>query len=186
MSDPIRVVGVVASLRQGSYNRLLMRAAEQELPPDMQLEQAAIADVPFYDGDVEAAGLPAPVERFKAQIRAADALLIATPEYNYAIPGLLKNALDWASRPSGQSALAGKAMAVIGASTGVLGTARAQMQLRQLALGLDVQIANRPEVLLGQAASKFDAEGRLTDDNARRLLRELLLTLRALARRLRG
>jgi chromate reductase len=186
MSDPIRVVGVVASLRQGSYNRLLMRAAQEELPPDMRLEQAVIADIPFYDGDVEAAGLPAPVERFKAQIRAADALLIATPEYNYAIPGLLKNALDWASRPSGQSALSGKAMAVIGASTGVLGTARAQMQLRQLALGLDVQIANRPEVLLGQAASKFDEQGRLIDENARKLLRALLLTLRTLALRLRG
>jgi len=186
MSDPVRVVGVVASLRQGSYNRLLMRAAQEALPPGMQLELAEIADIPFYDGDVEAAGLPAPVQRFKAQIRAADALLIATPEYNYAIPGLLKNALDWASRPAGQSALAGKAMAVIGASTGVLGTARAQMQLRQLALGLDVQVANRPEVLLGHAASKFDAQGRLTDENARTLLGNLLLTLQSLALRLRG
>lgn len=186
MSDPVRVVGVVASLRQGSYNRLLMQAAQDELPPGMQLELAEIADIPFYDGDVEATGLPAPVQRFKAQIRAADALLIATPEYNYAIPGLLKNALDWASRPAGQSALAGKAMAVIGASTGVLGTARAQMQLRQLALGLDVQVANRPEVLLGHAASKFDAQGRLTDETARTLLRNLLLTLQTLALRLRG
>ncbi|ANB17017.1 NADPH-dependent FMN reductase [Dokdonella koreensis] len=186
MSDPVRVVGVVASLRQGSYNRLLMRAAQEALPPGMQLELAEIADIPFYDGDVEAAGLPAPVQRFKAQIRAADALLIATPEYNYAIPGLLKNALDWASRPAGQSALAGKAMAVIGASTGVLGTARAQMQLRQLALGLDVQVANRPEVLLGHAASKFDAQGRLTDETARTLLGNLLLTLQSLALRLRG
>lgn len=186
MSEPIRVVGIVASLRKGSYNRLLMRAAEQELPADMQLEQVEIADIPFYDGDVEAAGLPAPVERFKAQLRAADALLIATPEYNYSIPGLLKNALDWASRPAGQSALAGKALAVIGASTGMLGTARAQIQLRQLALGLDVQVANRPEVLLGQAAAKFDAQGDLTDENARTLLRNLLLTLRTLALRLRS
>lgn len=182
---PIRLLGLCGSLRKGSLNRRLLQTAREELPEDTQLEIADLSDIPIYDGDRESAGFPASVQRLKQQIRAADALLIATPEYNYSVPGALKNALDWCSRPPSENPFRDKPLAVMGASPGLLGTARAQYHLRQIAVALDMHVLNRPEVMLGQADAKFDAEGRLADGKSRELVHRLVVALVAWTRRLR-
>lgn len=181
--DELRILGICGSLRKGSFNRRLVQAAREELPEDARMELADIGAIPIYDGDVESAGLPAPVQALKQQIRSADALLIATPEYNYSVPGALKNALDWCSRPTQDNPFRGKPLAIMGASQGLLGTARAQYHLRQVALSLDLLVLNRPEVMVGQAESKFDAEGRLTDPKTRELVHKLMVALVAWTRR---
>lgn len=136
--DEIRILGICGSLRKGSFNRRLLQVARAELPERARLELADLAGIPIYDGDVESAGLPASVQTHKQQIRAADALLIATPEYNYSVPGALKNALDWCSRPTQDNPFRDKPLAIMGASQGLLGTARAQYHLRQIAVSLDL------------------------------------------------
>src|SRR5205814_8833807 len=123
--------GIAGSLRTGSYNRALLRAAQELAPAGLELLTFDLAPIPLYDGDVEAQGDPEPVGALKTAIRDADALLIVTPEYNYGVPGVLKNAIDWASRPPGQSPLNGKPAALMGATPGMTGTARAQLQIRQ-------------------------------------------------------
>jgi chromate reductase len=173
----MRVLGIVGSLRAGSYNRALLRAARELAPAGMEIEEFDLRELPFYDGDVEAAGDPAAVAAFKDAIRSADALLIATPEYNRGVPGVLKNAIDWASRPALASPLTGKPVAIIGASTGRGGTARAQEQLRA---GLDysrADVVSEPEVLVPEAYMLFDPDGRLTDDEARASIAQLLEAL---------
>jgi chromate reductase len=182
--DEIRILGICGSLRKGSFNRRLLQVAREELPERARLELADIAGIPIYDGDVESAGLPASVRTLKQQIRTADALLIATPEYNYSVPGALKNALDWCSRPARDNPFRDKPLAIMGASQGLLGTARAQYHLRQIAVSLDLLALNRPEVMVGQAESKFDADGRLTDTKARELVHKLMVALVVWTRRL--
>src|SRR6516225_6233458 len=160
------VLGICGSLRTGSYNRAVLRTAIELRPPGMTIEIADISAFPLYNEDVRAQGFPAPVETFRRQIKAADALLFVTPEYNYSMPGVLKNAIDWASRPPDQP-FAGKPVAIIGASAGMGGTARAQYDLRRSCVFLDMHPVNRPEVLIGQAHTKFDAAGHLTDEAGR-------------------
>lgn len=172
------VLGIAGSLRQGSYNRALLRAASELAPADMEVVTLDLRGLPFYDGDVEAEGDPAPVAAFKEAIRRADALLIATPEYNRGIPGVLKNAIDWASRPAVGSPLAGKPVALTGASTGMGGTRSAQEQLRQVLAFPRARVLEE-QVHVPQAYARFDAEGTLTDAGTRGAVRALLATLAA-------
>ena len=178
MSDAkgTNVLAICGSLRAGSYNRAALRTAIELKPPGMTIEIADIGSFPLYNEDVRAQGFPAPVERLRRQIAAADALLFVTPEYNYSISGVLKNAIDWASRPPDQP-FAGKPVAIMGAGAGMAGTARAQYDLRRCCVFLDMHPLNKPEVLIGQAQTKFDAEGRFTDEVGRGLIRDLLVAL---------
>jgi chromate reductase len=185
MSDVVRVLGISGSLRKASFNTLLLRAAIAQAPSSLQIEVASISDIPLYNEDVRAQGFPAPVEKLRGQIAAADALLVVTPEYNYSVPGVLKNAIDWASRPPSPP-FAGKALAVMGASSSVGGTMRAQYHLRQMAVYLDMHPLNKPEIFVKSAAGAFDAEGRLTDETTRKLISQLLDALALWARKLRS
>lgn len=181
--QPIHVLGISGSLRRKSYNTAALRAALQLLPAGMTMETFDIAEIPLYNEDVREQGFPAPVERLRGKIAAADALLIVTPEYNYSVPGVLKNAIDWASRPPSQP-FDGKPLAIMGASPGVIGTARAQYHLRQCFVFLNASIVNRPEVMIGSAATRFDDQGNLTDEATREMIRKLLSALADWTRRL--
>jgi chromate reductase, NAD(P)H dehydrogenase (quinone) len=169
----MRILGITGSLRQGSYNRSLLRAARELLPDGVELVEHEIGTLPFYDGDVEAAGDPESVVRFKQAIRRADAILIATPEYNRGVPGVLKNAIDWASRPP-DPPLLGKPAALMGASRGMAGTIRAQLQLRQCFVFTQTLAMPQPEVVIAKAQEKFDANGNLTDDRTRAFVGKML------------
>lgn len=182
----LRVLGIPGSLRAGSYNRALLRAAQELAPEGMQITLCDLATIPVYNEDVEAQGVPAPVVAFKTALREADALLIATPEYNYSLPGVLKNAIDWATRPPAESPLRGKPAGIVGASMGVGGTIRAQLALRQVLLFTQTQALLHPEVLVARAQDKFDAQGRLTDELTRAQLAKHLQALAEWSRRLRG
>lgn len=171
------VLGIAGSHRAGSYNAALLRAARELAPIGMEIEEFDIRELPFFDADLEAAGDPTSVTAFKEAIRDADALLIATPEYNRGVPGVLKNAIDWASRPPLASPLTNKPVAVIGASTGRGGTARAQEQLRSALEYSRARVLEQPEVLVPEAYMVFDAERRLTDETTRKDLAELLAAL---------
>jgi chromate reductase len=175
------LLGIAGSLREGSYNRGLLRAARELAPEGVELEEHDLRGLPFYDGDLEAAGDPAPVTELKEAIQRADALLIATPEYNRGVPGGLKNAIDWASRPALASPLAGKHVAIMGASTGLGGTARAQQQLRDALEFPGAIILQRPEVLVPEAFMRFDEHGELVDEETRREIAELLESLALVA-----
>ena len=186
MNDvPLHVLAIAGSLRRASYNRGLVRAAQALQLDGIAIETCELANIPMYDGDVEAQGDPEPVRAFKAHIAAADALLIATPEYNYSVPGVLKNALDWASRPAATSPLRDKPVAIMGATPGGFGTVRAQMALRQSFVFTASCCMVRPELLVSHARDKFDAHGDLTDGPTREALRALLVALGAWTRRLR-
>jgi chromate reductase len=177
----VRVLGIAGSLRAGSYNRALLAAARELAPPGVEIEEFELRELPLYDGDVEAAGDPASVQAFKGAIRGADALLIATPEYNRGVPGVLKNAVDWASRPPLGSPLAGKPVALMGASTGRGGTARAQEQLRAALEFSRAAVLAAPEVLVSEAYLRFEGQGRLVDEETRGQIRALLEALSARA-----
>jgi chromate reductase len=179
MADNIRVLGFAGSLRKASFNRSLLRAAAELAPEGMTIEQFDIAVIPLYNADVEAAGDPAGVAAFKAAICAADGVLMATPEYNHGVPGVTKNAVDWASRPANNAALNGKPVGIIGASPGLVGTARGQSQLRQAFEFTNSYCMPQPEVLVSRAGDKFDAEGKLTDQGTRDFLQKYLIALRA-------
>jgi chromate reductase len=185
MSDSrgITVLGICGSLRKGSFNMAALRTAIELKPPGMTIELADISQFPLYNEDVRAQGFPPPVETFRQQIKAADALLFATPEYNYSMSGVLKNAIDWASRPPDQP-FAGKPAAIIGAGAGMAGTARAQGDLRRACVFLDIHPINKPEVLIGQAQTKFDANGGLTDEAARGFIRDMLVALESWTRQI--
>ena len=184
MATSVSVLGFAGSLRKASYNRAALQAAVELAPPDTRLETFDLRGIPLYDGDVEAAGLPEAVRRFRERIAAADALLIVTPEYNYSMAGVLKNAIDWASRPPDQP-FHGKPVAILGASMGGFGTARAQYHLRQTCVYLNMLPLNKPEVFIAAAHQKVDAAGRLKDEPARASIRALLEALAAWTRRLR-
>ncbi len=179
----MKVLGISGSLREHSYNTALLRTAQQIGPAGMEIEIADLAGVPPYNEDVYGNGFPAPVETFRAQIAAADGLLIATPEYNYSFSGVLKNAIDWASRPPEQP-FNGKVVALMGASAGRLGTARAQYHLRQVFIFLNGHVLNKPEVMVGGAGQAFDDNGILLDDGAKDLISQLLVSLQDMSRRL--
>ncbi len=173
----ISVLGISGSLRAGSFNTALLRACSELTPDGMSLEITdAVRAIPLFDGDLFAAGFPEPVVALRAAIARADALLIATPEYNYSVPGGLKNALDWCSRGPDQP-FAGKPAAILGASPGMSGTMRAQTHLRDIAVFLDLRLLNRPEVILPRCADRFEG-GVLKDVPTRQLLADLLVALR--------
>jgi len=180
----VRLLGVSGSLRKGSYNTALLRAASELLPEGMTLEIFDLSSIPLYNDDVRALGFPKPVQEFRDRIAAAHALLIATPEYNFSIPGVLKNAIDWASRPP-DPPLNGRPVGIMGASTGNFGTVRAQMHLRQVCVFCNMFPLNKPEVLVMRAKEKFDGNGRLIDETARGFIRDMLLALADWTRRLR-
>ena len=169
-----RILGLSGSLRKASYNRALIRAAIDIAPPEMEIQQYYLDDLPLFSQDLEEGGDPEPVQTFKSKIRAADGLLIATPEYQYSVTGVLKNAIDWASRPPSDAPLDGKPVAMMGASPGRVGTARSHMHLRQILSYNEMDIVLRPEVLVARAADKFDDDGNLADEMARKLIRQLL------------
>ena len=183
MSD-VKILGIAGSLRKGSYNRGLLKAAQGLLPAGAALEIAELHGIPVFSEDDEK-NPPEAVTSFKKKIRAADAILFATPEYNYSIPGGLKNAIDWASRPYGDSAWIGKPAAIMGASIGRFGSARAQYHLRQSCVYLDLDVVNQPEVMLGNASEYFDEQGNLTHETSRKLIRELIEALIARTRMIR-
>ncbi len=175
MPDPTtRVLAFAGSLRRASLNRALLRAAVECAPEGVAIETFDLHEVPLYDGDVEAAGDPPGVVRFKDAIRAADGLLVVTPEYNHGVPGVTKNAIDWASRPARGVALDARPVAIIGASPGITGTARGQSQLRQAFEATNSYAMPQPELLVFRAHEKFDAEGRLTDAATREHLTAFL------------
>ena len=173
----IRVVGISGSLRRGSFNTSLLHAAMDLSPEGMSIKPAAI-DLPLYNDDIREQGYPESVTELRSRIAEADAVLIATPEYNYSVPGVLKNAIDWASRPPDQP-FEKKPVAIMGASPGRIGTARAQYHLRQSFVFLDAAVLNKPEIMVGSAHTVFDDKGRLTDDTTREYVTHLLEALAA-------
>ena len=185
MNHPLTILGISGSLRRASYNRGTLRAAQQLAPQGTQIEIFELDEIPLYNQDLEP-HTPADVSLLKSRVRAADAILFVTPEYNYSVPGVLKNAIDWASRPYGDSAWEGKPVAVMGASVGTTGTARAQYHLRQTFVFLNMHPLNKPEVLIGNARQRFDDQGNLTDENTKEHIRKLLEGLAAWTRRLGG
>ncbi len=183
MSGKIRILGIAGSLRKDSFNRAALRAAAALVPEGAEMEIYDIEGFPGFNQDDDQSP-PAKVAEFKQKIRDADAILISSPEYNYSIPGVLKNAIDWASRPYGTSAWEGKPAAIMGCSPGAVGTARMQYHLRQVMVFLNMHPLNKPEVMIGKAAEKFDAEGNLTDEKTREFIRKMLEGLIAWTKRL--
>jgi chromate reductase len=180
---PLTILGIAGSLRRQSYNRAALRAATGLAPEGVKLETFDLEGIPAFNEDHERTP-PAKVVELKARIRAADALLFVTPEYNYSVPGVLKNAIDWASRPYGDSAWNGKPAAIMGASVGAQGTSRAQYHLRQVFVFLNILPLNQPEMMISHAAKRFDTEGNLTDGETGDRIRQLLASLEAWTRRL--
>ncbi|MEQ1573677.1 MAG: NADPH-dependent FMN reductase [Vicinamibacterales bacterium] len=178
-------LGISGSLRRDSFNTRLLRAAQELAPDGVTINILDISDVPLYNEDIRVSGYPPAVIAMREAIRAADALLIATPEYNYSVPGVLKNAIDWGSRPPDQP-FAGKPLGIMGASGGLSGTMRAQYHLRQIAVFVDLIPLNKPEVMVRSGGDKFDASGRLTDEDTRAHVKKLVEALEAWTRRLRG
>lgn len=176
MNNPIRILGIAGSLRRDSYNRSALRAATQLAPEGATVEVFELDGIPGFNQDEEQSP-PAKVVELKRRIREADAILFVTPEYNYSVPGVLKNAIDWASRPYGESAWNGKPAAIMGASIGGIGTARAQYHLRQSMVFLNMFPINQPEVMIGNAGDRFDEQGNLTDDTTKGYIRQLLQNL---------
>lgn len=172
----VKILGIAGSLRKGSYNRAALKAAQKLLPDGTLMETFDLDGIPPYNQDIEMQP-PRAVSELKSKVRSADAILFVTPEYNYSVPGVLKNAIDWASRPHGDSAWDGKPVAIMGASIGMLGTARAQYHLRQMFVYLNMYALNTPEVMIANAAGKFDEQGNLTDDETRKRIRELISAL---------
>lgn len=175
----LKVLGFAGSLRRASYNRGLIRAAAESAPDGIVVETFDLGDLPLYNQDIEDAGEPDVVVAFKRAIGQPDALLVATPEYNHGVPGVLRNAIDWASRPRVTSPLRDKAVAVMGASPGHGSTARAQAQLRDAFVFTGACVMPQPELLVGGAGSMFDADGNLTDPAVRARLVDLAEALRA-------
>jgi chromate reductase len=172
----LKILGIPGSLRRNSYNKMLLNAAREMLPENSTLEIFELNGIPPFNQDEEN-NPPARVREFKAKIREADAILFSTPEYNFSVPGVLKNAIDWASRPYGDNAFDGKPAAIMSASIGMLGGARAQYHLRQIFVYLNVYTINQPEVFVTFAPQKFDSQGRLIDQDSRKFVSLLLRNL---------
>ena len=185
MSNPFVILGIAGSLRKESYNRVLLRAAQELAPEGTRIDIFELDGIPPFNQDEENQP-PAKVAELKQRARSADAILLVTPEYNYSVPGVLKNAIDWASRPYGDSAWNGKTVAIMGATVGTLGTARAQYHLRQMFVFLNMYPVNQPEVMLSNAHTHFGEDGKLTDETAKKLIRQLLEELVNWTRRLQG
>ena len=177
MTAPIHVFAIAGSLRAGSFNCKTLATAVELAPQDMTFDvYGRLGEIPLYNEDVRERGFPPAVEDLSARIRAADALLFVTPEYNYSLPGVLKNAIDWASRPPDQP-FAGKPGAIMSASIGMVGGGRAQYHLRQVFVALNVLLLNKPEITIPAAHTKFDEAGHLTDEATRTLIARQLEAL---------
>ncbi|RJR30008.1 MAG: NAD(P)H-dependent oxidoreductase [Candidatus Latescibacterota bacterium] len=172
----LKVLGIAGSLRKGSYNRALLRAAVAIAPEGMTIEIAEIDGIPPFNEDVEKKGMPPAVAELRRKVASAGALLIATPEYNHSVPGVLKNAIDWLSRGDDQP-LDRKPCAIMGASTGLIGTARAQAHLRDLVVAVNMPVLGQPEILVTKARERFDERPELTDESVRKRVRALLEAL---------
>ena len=183
MAKEIKILGFAGSLRKGSYNKAILRAAVDLVPPGASLEAFDLEGIPPFNQDLEQTP-PERAKEFKAKIRAADAILFVTPENNFSIPGVLSNAIAWASRPYGDNAFDGKPAAIMSASVGMLGGARAQYHLRQMLVFLNMYPLNRPEVMVTFAAQKIDEQGRLTDEKTKEFIKGLLDALVAWTRKL--
>lgn len=183
MTSNVRIVGISGSLRAGSYNTSALKVAQSVMPEGATLEIVDISQLPLYNFDLEGPNQPESVKAFLAQLANADGFLFVTPEYNYSVTAALKNAIDWASR-SRPMPFTDKAAAVMGASMGTIGTARAQYHLRQIGVFLNLHFVNKPEVMIGAAHTKFNAEGQLTDEPTREIIRQLMEYLVKLANRL--
>ena len=181
-NEHIKLVGICGSLRKGSFNNHLLNEATRFLPTDVSIDIISIKDIPLYNADLDlpsSTKRPQSVEEFRNKLASAEGLLIASPEYNYSIPGGLKNAIDWASRGE-DSPLLRKPVALIGATTGMWGTTRMQMSFHNVFLFLDMKPVYKPEVLVGQAEKKFDKDGLLIDEIAKKLLRQKLEALKSM------
>lgn len=176
MNSPLVILGIAGSLRRDSFNRATLRAAQKLAPAGATIEIFELDGISGFNQDEESQP-PERIIELKQRIRRADAVLFVTPEYNYSVPGVLKNAIDWASRPYGDSAWNGKPVAIMGASVGVSGTVRAQYHLRQMFVFLNMYPVNQPEVMIGSATKRFDADGNLTDETSRKLIQQLLQEL---------
>jgi chromate reductase len=185
MEKSVDILGFAGSLRKGSFNKSLLRAAKELVPKGAKLEIFDLAEIPVFNQDFENKP-PEIVKEFKAKIKAADAILIVTPEYNYSIPGVLKNAIDWASRPYGDNAFEDKPVALMSASSGMLGAARAQYHLRQTFIFLNMHAVNRPEVIVTFADEKIDEKGNVIDEKTKEKIKELLKALVAWTKRLQN
>jgi chromate reductase len=176
MNSKLKILGFAGSLRKASYNKSLLRAAANLMPEDTNLEIFDIDGIPAFNQDTEK-NMPEKVKDFKSKIREANAILISTPEYNYSVPGVLKNAIDSATRPYGDNPFNEKPVAIMSASVGMLGGARAQYHLRQIFVYLNMYPINLPEVIVPFAENKFDANGNLVDENTQMFVRQLLQNL---------
>jgi chromate reductase len=185
LQKPFKILTFAGSLRKGSYNKALVRAAVEVAPENVTMEVFDLEGIPPFNQDNEN-NPPPKVSEFKEKIRNADALLIATPEYNYSIPGVLKNAIDWASRPYRDNSLADKPVAIMSASTGMLGGGRAQYHLRQSFVFLNMHPVNKPEVMLPFAAQNVDADGKLTNEQTKILIKQLIEALVAWTNQLKS
>jgi chromate reductase len=184
MSKIVTILGFAGSLRKKSYNKSLLRTAMELCPKDAKIEVFDLEGIPPFNQDLESQP-PERVREFKKRIKAADAILISTPEYNYSIPGVLKNAIDCASRPYGDNSLEGKPVAIMGASIGMIGTARAQYHLRQCFVFLNMHPLNKPEVMVSFAPEKFDEKGNLKDEQAKKHIKDMLMALITWTRKLK-
>ena len=182
MAD-LKVLGISGSLRKGSFNTAALKACAELMPAGMAMTLARIDDLPLFNQDVFDAGMPESAKRFRAELTAADGVLIASPEYNFSLSAALKNAIDWASRPPNQS-WQDKPIAVFSVSQGPMGGARVQYDLRRILGQLWGHVLPRPEVFIGNAASKFDAQGRITDEATRKFLTELVVGLKTWIQRM--
>jgi len=174
----LKILGISGSLRRGSFNTAALKTCAELMPGGMTMTYARIDDIPLFNQDVFDAGLPEPAKRFRAEVAAADGLLIASPEYNFSLSAALKNAIDWGSRPPNQ-VFQDKPIAIFSTSQGPMGGARVQYDLRRILGQLWGHVLPRPEIFIGNAASKFDAQGKLTDETTRKLLTDLLVGFKA-------
>jgi chromate reductase len=179
-----KVLAISGSLRKNSTNTFALKALQKIAPADIKIEIADISDVPMYNGDLHELGEPKAVTELKLKIRQADAVVIATPEYNFSVPAALKNVLDWASRPP-EPPFNEKPVAILGVSPGPVGTARAQYHLRQVLVFMNTFTLNKPEVFINHSAQKFNASGELTDETTQKFLLDQLLALKTLAFRVK-
>jgi chromate reductase len=181
MAKSTNLLAFAGSLRKNSYNKLLLESARKVLPDNVTVGYFDISRIPLYNQDTEVTGIPESVKDFKERIQNADAIIIATPEYNHSYSGVLKNAIDWASRPYENNSFNGKPVAVISASPGIFGGYVAQEQLKQVLLALNMHLVTQPAVIVVSAHQKFDQDGNLVDSDAAKLLKQLLANLVSLA-----
>lgn len=183
MANTVNILGLAGSLRANSFNKSLLRAAVNLAPAEANIETFDLEGIPGFNQDEES-NPPEKVKELKRKVEEADAILFVTPEYNYSVSGVLKNAIDWASRPYGENSFNGKPAAIMGASISMLGSARAQYHLRQMFVFLNMHAVNQPEVMVATAQDRFDENGNLTDDTSKELIKQLLQNLIEFSRKI--